>query len=140
MTTRDARRRTVWERAGGRCEYCQADERICGQRFETDHIIPLSAGGADDPSNLALACRACNGFKGATFEVLDASKGTRTAVFHPRRDAWTDHFEWDASGAIVVARSEVGRVSITTLRLNDALRVAARLIWVAAGWHPPPRT
>jgi hypothetical protein len=34
-----------------------------------DHIVPLSKGGADDPSNWALMCRACNQAKGDA--VLD---------------------------------------------------------------------
>lgn len=33
----------------------------CGAPADTvDHIVPLSRGGTDDPSNLRSACRACN--------------------------------------------------------------------------------
>ena len=30
-----------------------------------DHVVPLSAGGIDHPSNLQAACSGCNGSKGA---------------------------------------------------------------------------
>lgn len=34
-------------------------------RLELDHVIPLHLGGTSDPSNLVMACRACNRSKGA---------------------------------------------------------------------------
>jgi 5-methylcytosine-specific restriction endonuclease McrA len=82
-------RRLVWERDGGRCGYCGvellnppfegaafeypdrwlylrlaslADKRRCAA---IDHITPLHEGGANELDNLVLACRACNGSKGA---------------------------------------------------------------------------
>ena len=48
------------QRAGHRCEYCHAPEAIFNLAFEVEHVIPISRQGADDESNLALACRACN--------------------------------------------------------------------------------
>lgn len=41
----------------GLCVYCQADLRL-GQHI--DHIIPLSRGGLNHPSNLQLLCPTCN--------------------------------------------------------------------------------
>lgn len=32
--------------------------------FETDHVVPISKGGATSLGNLALACRRCNRSKG----------------------------------------------------------------------------
>ncbi len=57
------------ERAGFRCEYCERD--LLGSladyywNWETDHIVPRSADGADEPSNWALTCRLCNQLKGS---------------------------------------------------------------------------
>ncbi|WP_327681919.1 HNH endonuclease [Streptomyces sp. NBC_00467] len=39
----------------GRCVYCDRDSSA-----EVDHVVPLSANGADDRRNLVPACRECN--------------------------------------------------------------------------------
>jgi hypothetical protein len=49
----DALRTFVWERAGGRCEYCQLhQDEYEYQAFPVEHIIAKQHGGADDPDNL----------------------------------------------------------------------------------------
>lgn len=40
-----------------RCAYCGAD---CSTDYEIDHKIPLSRGGNNDESNLAISCKRCN--------------------------------------------------------------------------------
>lgn len=50
----------VWNRDGGRCVKCGAN-----QRLEFDHIIPLALGGANTARNLQLLCETCNRSKGA---------------------------------------------------------------------------
>jgi 5-methylcytosine-specific restriction endonuclease McrA len=58
-------RRSVLERAGGRCQGC-------GKRFtltrrpEIDHIVPLAKGGTSEERNLQALCRRCNRSKGTT--------------------------------------------------------------------------
>ena len=54
---------TISIRAGFRCEYCDKD--ILGSvdsyyEFNEEHIVPISAGGLDEISNMALSCRTCN--------------------------------------------------------------------------------
>jgi 5-methylcytosine-specific restriction endonuclease McrA len=40
----------------GKCQYCGA----VPDSFTIDHIIPFARGGADDITNLTLACSPCN--------------------------------------------------------------------------------
>lgn len=46
----------------GRCAICF---QKLGERYTVDHITALSRGGSNDPSNIQLACRACNAKKWA---------------------------------------------------------------------------
>lgn len=50
-------------RANFSCEYCGLDLLASVDNFkqwENDHIVPASAGGTDDDSNIAVSCRTCN--------------------------------------------------------------------------------
>ncbi|MGG5811828.1 HNH endonuclease [Falsiroseomonas sp. CW058] len=53
-------RRVVWERDGGACVRCGADEDL-----HFDHIVPVALGGSGSPANVELLCRGCNLKKGA---------------------------------------------------------------------------
>ncbi|HJZ54227.1 MAG TPA: HNH endonuclease, partial [Gemmataceae bacterium] len=58
-------RRMVWTRAGGRCEDCLVHQDHVELTHHIEHIVAQKHGGADDPSNLCLACERCNLFKGS---------------------------------------------------------------------------
>ena len=47
----------VFHRDGRRCSYCGSRE---AERYETDHIVPRSRGGANRVSNLVVSCQECN--------------------------------------------------------------------------------
>lgn len=49
----------IWERDNFTCQ-------ICGVRrnLTIDHIVPVNAGGTDDPDNLQTLCASCNSKKG----------------------------------------------------------------------------
>ncbi|HEX5183602.1 MAG TPA: HNH endonuclease [Allosphingosinicella sp.] len=51
----------VRRRQGLVCTYCGDTDGP----FEFDHILPVSKGGSNDPSNLTLACKPCNLSKAA---------------------------------------------------------------------------
>jgi len=55
----------VLQRDGFKCVYCGATANT-GATLEVDHIVPRSAGGSNEESNLAASCRTCNGGKSAT--------------------------------------------------------------------------
>ena len=49
-----ALRRRVQERANGLCEYCQSPDRVSNASFHCDHILPRTAGGKTELTNLAM--------------------------------------------------------------------------------------
>lgn len=65
FTSEDIRK--LFNKQNGRCQYCCCSLE---QGFQIDHVIPLSRGGSNWPSNLALACRPCNAGK-MTMPALD---------------------------------------------------------------------
>lgn len=121
------------------CVYCQTSVGNTGQLLTIDHVTPQSAGGETEFKNLCLACRRCNEFKGSTITAKDPLTGTEAPLFHPRRDRWSEHFTWDATGTRLVGLTTVGRATILALAMNDETIVGARRRWVSAGWHPPHR-
>lgn len=50
--------------AGGICSIC--NKWMPRHQATLDHILPLSRGGTDHPTNLRLAHRSCNSARGAT--------------------------------------------------------------------------
>lgn len=56
-------RHTVRHMFGECCAYCGEELRVRG--WHVDHVIPLSAGGIDDPCNYFPSCATCNTFKNA---------------------------------------------------------------------------
>ena len=52
--------RRIDARDGGCCVYCGSDAEQSGAHLHLDHLTPKSHGGADEPTNLVVACRRCN--------------------------------------------------------------------------------
>lgn len=47
----------IYESQQGCCYYCKEP---VGTKYHVDHVVPLSRGGSNDPSNLVIACPTCN--------------------------------------------------------------------------------
>ncbi|MBE9102420.1 HNH endonuclease [Vacuolonema iberomarrocanum] len=102
-------RRFTTNRAKNRCEYCGISQLGQVATFHIDHIIPVNAGGETVADNLALACVSCSLRKGARQQFKDDETGEMIAIFHPRQQAWKQHFDWDGQRA--VGLTATGRVS-----------------------------
>jgi hypothetical protein len=128
-------RRLVRERSGDRCEYCLIPESATFAPHWIDHIIAEKHGGNTDEDNLANSCVLCNQCKGSDIASIDPESGAIVALFHPRRDRWTDHFRLE--GGEIVPLSAVGRVTVRLLQLNHPHRVEEREQLAAAGLLAP---
>ena len=121
------------------CAYCQTTQANSGYPMVIDHLVPQSKGGQTEFANLCFACHRCNEFKGSTTQLEEPLTGEITALFHPRRHAWADHFTWDVTGIRIVGLTALGRVTIIALNMNNEVILDARRNWVRVGWHPPDR-
>jgi hypothetical protein len=89
---RDAVRR----RAAYQCEYCLLRQQHSEIVHHIEHIVAKQHGGHDTLDNLALACHRCNLQKGPNLSGIDLS-GNAVALFHPRRDLWMEHFQFQGA-------------------------------------------
>ncbi len=120
-------RRQIRERAGFRCEYCLLHEDDAFLPFEPDHIIAVKHRGETSEGNLAWTCFACNRAKGSDVASIDESTGEIVRLFHPRSDMWGDHMDLLSSG-LILARTSVGRVTVSLLKLNRPELLAIRTL------------
>jgi HNH endonuclease len=126
-----ALRRLVRERSGDRCEYCLIPESVAFAPHWIDHIVAEKHGGMTDADNLANSCVLCNQSKGSDLTSIDPDTDQIVALFHPRRDRWTDHFR--LMDGRIDPLTPVGRVTVRLLHLNDPDRVEERKHLIAAG-------
>lgn len=120
----------VAARADNRCEYWLAPAMIFNFTFDVEHIRPRRAGGSDDVSNLALACRACNSAKFTAMSARDPIGGQIVRLYNPRLDVWDQHFEVDEDAGKIVGLTDIGRATVDRLKMNDTQQCAARQTWV----------
>ena len=80
-------RQKVESRAKGYCEYCLMPSSFSPTSFEIDHIIPESKEDKTNETNLALACRECNGHKYNKTHDINPVSRELTRLYHPRKDS-----------------------------------------------------
>jgi 5-methylcytosine-specific restriction endonuclease McrA len=119
MTSNEAIRRLVRERAKYLCEYCHSSEEASAAQFAIDHILPRSLGGSDHLENLALACQRCNNYRYNFTTAIDPHTQTIVPLFNPRTQPWAEHFMWTANGLHIVGTSSIGRATCYRLDVND---------------------
>jgi hypothetical protein len=129
-----SRRRLVWERAAGRCEYCWMPQRYASLPHELDHTRARKHRGASTTANMCLACANCNAAKGSNVAGFDPVSDQLVPLFNPRSDVWSEHFAWDRH--ILVGLTAIGRATVDVLRINDPLRLEHRRLLSLAGLYP----
>ena len=127
-------RGSLSERAGAKCEYCHMPEGFTTLRFQQDHVIARKHRGAKILDNLAWSCADGNAYKGSDLSGLDPETGKLERLFNPRTDRWQEHFDWN--GAVLVAKTATGRVTVSLLQINREERLAVRRELMAAGLFP----
>jgi hypothetical protein len=130
-----ALRRLVIQQAADRCEYCALSQAGQEATLHLDHIIPQAAGGETVSDNMALAYVSCSLRKAARQMAIDPQSSQEVPLYHPRRDAWSEHFQWD--GVFVRGVTPTGRATVAALHMNRALIIAIRHEEAARGRHPP---
>ena len=116
-----ALRRSVIERAQGKCEYCQLHQDFSIYTHEIDHVIATKHGGRSILENLALSCLSCNRHKGSDLTSFDPLTLEVTRLFDPRPQIWSEHFELDRGR--IQGRSAIGRTTVTLLKFNTPTAV-----------------
>ncbi len=133
----EALRRQVEERAQNYCEYCCYPGLVSSQRLTIDHIKPRKSGGKTEFENLALCCSGCNEHKYKKTHGIDPETGEKAALFNPRQQVWTEHFEWSDDFTHVIGRTAYGRATEKALCMNRVNLVTARSELAKLGLHPP---
>jgi hypothetical protein len=137
MTTRPSAelRRQVISRAANCCEYCLIPQELAGSRHQVDHVIAEKHQGETSLENHALSCTLCNRRKGSDISSIDPLTGDLTALFNPRTQRWSEHFQLD--GASIIGLTAEGRTTVVFLQLNAVERLIERSAFIQAGLYPP---
>lgn len=126
-----ALRQLVHQRALGCCEYCLLPESSVLISHEVDHVIAEKHGGVTQENNLALSCTLCNKHKGSDIASIEPDTGEITALFNPRRDRWSEHFQIENGQFLPL--TAMGAVTIRLLQLNRIDRLEERKLLIQAG-------
>jgi len=114
----------IKQRAHFQCEYCLLPEARSSAAHHIEHIIARQHGGGDDVENLALACFRCNRKKGPNLSAIDLLSAETVKLYHPRLDAWEDHFQF--LGMEMIGLTPKGRATVRLLGMNDEARLQLR--------------
>lgn len=85
-------------------------------------------------NNLALACPHCNSSKWACERETDPVTGQVVALFNPRTQVWSDHFQWSRRNPLrLEGMTPTGRATVERLQINSPTMLEARRILQLAG-------
>jgi hypothetical protein len=124
MYISEAIRNAVRDRANNRCEYCAMPRHLVLPTFHIDHIVAEVHGGQLVLENLSYCCAHCNLHKGTNLSGIDPVSQRIVELFHPRKQAWKEHFAWN--GPLIIGITDCGRATVATLKMNDDEWLALR--------------
>ncbi len=119
------------------CAYCRTAESLTVTTFEFEHIVPLSKGGRTIFENLCLSCPSCNRYKATRQIATDPITQEEVGLFHPQKQVWSSHFEWNGEAIEIIGLSPTGRATVVVLKMNRPQLLRVRRMWVKMGEHPP---
>jgi len=103
---------------GGNCEWCNTS--ILKKDFHIDHIIPLSSGGRNTASNLAVACPDCNLAKSDKSPARFAQETyARTGIMTPLIRHVFDYYNLEALRQKSLFDEESEESDEATIRSDD---------------------
>jgi hypothetical protein len=110
-----------------------------GGAFSIDHVIPRTLGGKTDLANLALSCPHCNAHKWAHATGIDPETDQAVALYHPRDQVWSDHFQWSAVNRVELqGKTPCGRATVARLQMNHPDVLVVRGLLLDLGIFPEP--
>ncbi len=125
-------RSRVRDRANHRCEYCRLPQSAAPfLTFHIEHIQATQHIRDDSLDNLSLACPHCNLHKRPNLATLSEEAGELVLLFHPREQAWDDHFR--ISGARIEGHTEVGKATARLLKMNEEDQIEIRAALISRG-------
>jgi 5-methylcytosine-specific restriction endonuclease McrA len=129
-----ALRRSVRERAHGRCEYCLIHDEDALFPHEADHVVAEKHGGVATGDNLAWACAVCNRYKGTDLTSVDPATQRLTPLYNPRQQRWNRHFR--LRDTYIEPLTASGRATAQLLHFNDRSRLDERAALIVVGRYP----
>ena len=130
-------RREILKIAQKRCEYCKSPKDFSTDLYAYDHVIPVALGGETNFLNLAYSCGSCNSYKNQKIVGFDDVSKVKVALFHPRIQKWSEHFEWSDDFKQIKGITPIGRATINELKLNRKEVINFRSVLILAKEHPP---
>lgn len=120
----------VLRRDNHRCRYCGTTANE--SELRVDHVVPVTLGGDDEPSNLVASCHDCN-----------AGKSSASPDASQVEDVEQDALRWSQAmqKAQDIAKREREEVAIQLEQFDDAWRFAWDPVMIQAryeperGWH-----
>jgi hypothetical protein len=68
--------------------------------------------------------------------MIDPVTEQTVPLFHPQLQGWKEHFSWNEDASEIVGRTDIGRVTILTLKMNRPQLVRVQKMWVISDLAP----